>query len=195
VVAAIFITSSNHFTSQGVLVPSPEEAELPAAGHAGDLYSKLLGDLVAQEAIRKASIEQRGLAVITTAGGLISLLVALSALLLGKNSTATLGWEARGLLIAAIVAFIVAASLGLAANTPRWYEGLNTSDLDRMVAQHSWLADKDEAALLIAEEHVRELKVGRKLNNRKAAYLQRAIITEVIGVGLVAAAIVVALSA
>jgi len=148
---------------------------------------------VAQESARKASIEQRGLAVITTAGGLISLLVALSALLLGKNSAETLRWEARGLLIGAIAHFIVATSLGLGANAPRGYDALSLSDLDRIVAKHSGLAEKDEGAILIAREDVRQLKGARKLNNRKAIYVQRAIMAEVIGVGLVAAAVVFAL--
>lgn len=157
---------------------------------AGDVYGQILADLLISENTRKASIEQRGITVITTAGGLVSLLLALSALLLGSNSTAILAAGSRWLLIAAIVAFIVAAGFGLAANTPHEYSALSIDDLDRMIADYSWSADKEEAALLIAQRRVKELKISRILNNKKAKYVQRAIVAQVVGVGLVAASIV-----
>jgi hypothetical protein len=166
-----------------------------AAENAGKIYGRVVSDLLALETTRKASIEQRGIAVITTASGLVSLLIALSALLLGPNSSAaTLGSASRVLLIAAIVFFVVAAGLGVAANAPRTYGGLTFEDLDRLVRKHSWTGDRDEAALEIAREQVAELKIAVELNNRKARYIQWAITAEVMGVGLVAAAVVVALA-
>ncbi|MEQ1737439.1 MAG: hypothetical protein ABL886_13670, partial [Rhodoglobus sp.] len=51
---------------------------------AGDVYGPLLAEQLVVEMGHRASIEQRGLGV-TTTSGIISLLVALSALLLGRG--------------------------------------------------------------------------------------------------------------
>lgn len=160
---------------------------------AGNVYGELLANLLMLETTRKASIEQRGITVITSSGVLVSLLIALSALLIGPNSTSSFGVASRSLIIAAVVIFVVAASFGIMANAPRTYVGLGDEDFDRMVAKHSWSADEDEAAFLIAQQRVRELKTAIKINNRKGDYVQWAITAQVIGVGLVAAAIIVAL--
>jgi hypothetical protein len=160
---------------------------------AGDVYGDLIANLLTLETTRKASIEQRGITVITSSGVLVSLLIALSALLIGRNSETPLGAASRTLIVAAVVAFVVAAGFGIAANAPRTYEGLSDEDLDRIVAKHSWSASEEEAGLLVAQQRVRELKTAVKINNRKADYIQWAITAQVIGVGLVAAAIIVAL--
>jgi hypothetical protein len=162
---------------------------------AGDVYGDLIANLLTLETTRKASIEQRGITVITSSGVLVSLLIALSALLIGRNSETPLGVVSRSFIVAAVVAFVAAAGLGIAANTPRTYEGLSDEDLDRIVAKHSWSADEEEAALLVAQQRVQELKAAIKINNRKANYVQWAITGQVIGVGLVAAAIFAALTA
>ena len=125
-----------------------EEDTPQSTARAGEVYGKVLADLLTLETTRKASIEQRGITFITTSGGLVSLLVALSALLLGRDSSAPLGGSSRFLLIAAVIAFIVAASLGLAANAPRDYGGLSTEDLDRIIADRSWSGNKDGSPTL-----------------------------------------------
>ena len=56
---------------------------------AGEIYEPVLLALIAEEAARKASLEQRAVAVVTTSGLLVSLLVALSTLGFGKDSLAT----------------------------------------------------------------------------------------------------------
>jgi hypothetical protein len=163
----------------------------PTAGGAGDVYAHVISELLALETTRKASIEQRGIAVITTAGGLVSLLIALSALLLRDHGSGQLVYGSRVLIVVAIAGFIAAAGLGVAANAPRRYGGFTSEDLDRLVKKSAWLADRDEAALEVAREQVAELKIAVALNNRKATYVQWAITSEVIAVGIVAASIVV----
>jgi hypothetical protein len=170
---------------------SLDESEKGVRARAGEVYAELLADLLTAENTRKASIEQRGVTVITTAGTLVSLLVALSALLLGSGSRVAFPTGSRWLLIAAIAAFLVAAGFGLAANTPRAYSALSTADLDRIIADFSWSADKEEAVHLIATRRVAELKIAREKNQNKAKYVQKAIICQVIGVGLVAVSIVI----
>jgi hypothetical protein len=167
-----------------------DKADLPRAG---DVYGPLLAEQLVVEMGHKASLEQRGLAVITTSGVLVSLLVALSALVLGRDSAAFLTGATRALMIAAVIVFVVAAGLGLLVNRPGRYWGLGPDDLDRIAAEKMWMADKGEAALLVGQQRVVELRKSMTENDRKAQALQRAITAEVIGVTLVAGAIVVAL--
>ena len=108
---------------------APEQPE----PRAGSVDGPLLADALAAETAQKASIEQRGLAVITTSGVLVSLLVALSALLLGRDYE-FLHPGTKVLLILAVAAFVAAAGLGLATNAPRRYWGLSDEDLDRISA-------------------------------------------------------------
>jgi hypothetical protein len=164
--------------------------EKPPPG-AGTVYGPLLADALDAEMAQKASIEQRGLAVITTSGVLVSLLVALSALLLGKDYN-FLDAGTKTLLILAVAAFVAAAGLGLATNAPRRYWGLSEEDLERISAPDSWLGDADEAALVVAQQRAAELGHAKRANERKARLLLTALGVEVIGVGLVAAALVVA---
>jgi hypothetical protein len=159
--------------------------------HAGDVYGPLLTEKLIAEMGHKASIEQRGLAVITTSGVLVSLLVALSALALGKEPTQFLSGATRGLMIGAVVLFVIAAGLGLVVNRPGRYWGLAPEALDRIIAQ--WNGDEDEAAFVVGQQRVEELRSSMVANDRKAKALQRAIVAEVMGVALVAAAVVVAL--
>ena len=174
-------------------VDDGDELSMPSGG-AGDVYGEVISDLLALETTRKASIEQRGITVITTAGGLVSLLIALSALILRDHANGHLPSGSRVLLVAAVAAFVSAAALGVAANAPRTYGGFSIEDLDRLVQKSAWFADRQEAALEVAREQVEELKIAVALNNRKAAYVQWAIATEVIAVGMVAVAIVLDLA-
>jgi hypothetical protein len=155
------------------------------------VYGPLLTEKLLAEMGHKASIEQRGLAVITTSGVLVSLLVALSALVLGKEPIHFLSGATRGLMIGAVILFVIAAGLGLLVNRPRRYWGLAPDDLDRIVAQ--WMADEDEAAFVVGQQRVAELRNSMVANDRKAEALQRAIVAEVMGVAMVAAAVVVGL--
>jgi hypothetical protein len=172
------------------MAPDPQ----PDSGaRAGDIYGPLLADYLSAEVNHKTSIEQRGLAVITTSGVLVSLLVALSALVLGKDTTEFLNGPTRALLVAAVLVFVVAAGFGLAVNAPGRYWGLSDDDLERIVEVPSWNAEKEEAALLVGQQRVAELKRAVSANDNKAALLQRGIGAEVVGVALVAAAVTVAL--
>jgi hypothetical protein len=142
----------------------------------------------------KSSIEQRGLAVITTSGVLVSLLAALAALVIGRETRQFLGTETKTLIICALVSFIAAAALGLAANAPRRYWGLSDEDLDRVGTPDSWRADGEEAAQVVGMQRVAELRRAKTANDRKARLLQGAIAAEVLGVAAAAAAVVVALT-
>jgi hypothetical protein len=162
-----------------------------SARRAGDVYGQLFVTMLSEQSDRKSSIEQRALAVITTSGGLVSLLIALSALLLSKNATLHLNAGSRAVIITAVAAFVAAAILALIANTPRGYADFASEDVDRMMNEFDH-SEKD-ARWLVAQRRAEILKRAKKLNDGKAHLLQVAVATEVGGVALVALGVILTL--
>ena len=162
-------------------------------GRAGDFLGPLVSSMLNDAQSRKSSIEQRALAIISSAGVLVSLLIALAAFLLTAEEESGLGVIPRVLLAFAAVCFVVAAALGLWVNTPREHGGMDDEDLDRIVSQGMWHGDANEARQSVAERQIEELKVFVCKNNRKGRLVQYAVGVQVLGVALVAAAILWAL--
>jgi hypothetical protein len=80
------------------------------AGNAGlAIYCGLLRDELTAQDARKESFERRGLAVVTTAGALATLLFGLAALSL-TGQMHPLPRDSKELLVAAVVIFVVVAS-------------------------------------------------------------------------------------
>lgn len=161
------------------------------ARRAGDVYGPLMVTMLSEQAARKSSIEQRALAVITTSGALVSLLVALSALLLGKDAGLRLHAGPRAALVAAVVAFVAAAILALMANTPRAYRDFAPEDVDRMLAE--WDSGGEDALWLVSQAHADHLKRATEANEKKALLLQIAVGAEVGAVALIALGVVLTL--
>ena len=151
---------------------------------AGAVYGPLIASALSDESSRKASLEQRAVSVVTTSGVLVSLLAALTTLLLRNNPPRTLNVAPKALLICTLIMFVVAAVFALVANSPRDYRGFGDEDIDRMVLQ--WTGEKEEAVLLIADFQASLLKRTQRLNNHKAILVQWAIGLEVTAVGLLA---------
>src|SRR5690242_17153229 len=105
--------------------------------------------MLSEQSGRQSSIEQRALAVITTSGALVSFLVALSALLLGKNAALRLHAGPRAALVAAVVLFVAAAILALVANSPRTYLDFTPEDVDRMMEE--WDSSEEDARWLVSQ--------------------------------------------
>lgn len=162
------------------------DAKMPA--QAGTVYAAVIQSLLAEENARKASLEQRALAVITSSGGLITLILALAALLWGKDPSASLAATPRALLVTAVGVFVAAAAVALVANSPRTYWGFNDDDLDQMIA--GWRFDAEEAAEQVAALQAERVKRASAANQRKARQLQAAVILAMSGLTAVAAAII-----
>jgi hypothetical protein len=149
--------------------PAPEPGEEnPSPADVGVEYSKYAEALLAAQDGRKASLEQRGLAVITTSGTLVTLVFGLVAVLTKANSY-KLPHSAHGWIGAALIAFVIAAVLGLASNVPLNYGGADFDDEETLKAV--W---EDEA--VVARRRVTETRLGdyrqaQKRNGFKAGVL------------------------
>src|SRR5262245_48084668 len=90
-----------------------QTAESTSADTASVVLAPHISAMLADELARKSSIEQRALAIISSAGVLVSLLVALASFLLSQQEENSVGQGPRAFLAAAAVCFIVAATLAL----------------------------------------------------------------------------------
>jgi hypothetical protein len=88
---------------------------------AAEIYGDYVKALIESEDARKASLEQRGVGVVTTSSALATLLFALVGVVTAAKNFA-LPASAHGYLVVAIALFAAAVALGLLANVPLLYE-------------------------------------------------------------------------
>ena len=140
-----------------------------------------------------ASLEQRGLAIVGTAGGLVTLLFGLTALTLERDAV-TLPTSARALLVVALFLFVAAGLAALVTNIPMSYEGVTTEALRGAVANR-WDDTSAEAVRMTSLTRITVLESAKRKNNLKAVALFVGMVLEIVAVALVGAALVIALFA
>jgi len=156
------------------------------------VYTPLLEHQLEEETSRKTSLEQRGVAVITTSGVLVSLLFALAAVVTSAKNF-DLPDNARVLLVVTLVLFVLAAVGGIVANWPLSYHQVQTENLHRLISKENWNAPPGIAARRIAEAQVSILERARKLNLVKARALLAAMTTQILAVTALATAVAIIL--
>lgn len=154
----------------------------------GTLYSDYIAEQLESQERLKASLEQRGLSVITTSGVLVTLLFGLAALSTKEKQTFILPTTSKILLLIALVCFLVAIGAGLAANAPRQYEGVKVEPLIHAVKERA-LDTQSVAERNISLTRLKVLRVAKKRNQEKARLVFTAIAAEVGALLTVASAI------
>jgi hypothetical protein len=160
-----------------------DEASTPTAATAYGEYLK--DELTGQEA-RKSSFEQRGIAVVTTAGTLVTLLFGLAALSTTASKADRLASEEKEFLAIALVLFVASALLALATNFPLKYEGPEPADIQTHLEADETVA---QAQLEVAYTRLEILKVAQEKNTWKGNLLFAALLVEVAAVAFVGIAI------
>jgi len=151
------------------------------------VYASYVAAQVARQEERKGSFEQRGLAVITTSGVLVSLLFGLTAVLTGAADY-HLPDGSRGWILAALVCFVVAAIAGLLTNLPLKYSGV-TGDALKDVIEKRWGDSCTAAEREVALTELKVLRQAKKRNWLKGRSLVIAIGAEIIAVLCLAVAV------
>ena len=155
-------------------------SDLPRAGTGayGDL---LTHELAAQES-RKASFEQRGLAVVTTAGTLVTLLFGLTTLIskVGKHPY-QLTSEERIWLAFGLVLFLLAAAAALATNLPLPYQAVPAEEV-RARLKETPIRNEEAARRDIALTQIRLLADAKRKNTWKGWMLFAGMAFEVLAV-------------
>lgn len=148
-------------------------------------YDDLLRDELAAEDTRKASLEQRGLAVITTSGALVTLLFGLAVLSTSGKHPVHLSPVANGALGLALGFFVLAALAALFTNQPMDYKQASPKDIADLV-NAGVMASPNEARKDVAGARIDELSAARAKNGMKATVLAWALRFETIAVLAVA---------
>jgi nitrate reductase NapE component len=166
---------------------APNELRTELTGPDGRaIYAAYIKEQVDAQEARKLSLEQRGLAVITTSGVLVTLLFGLTALSVRRESTFVIPDPAAALLIAALVFFVVAALL--ITNLPRPYEGVTVGAL-RQAVKERWADSEAVASEMVALTRLKMLDSAKKNNDVKGRALVAAMACEILAVALVGGAV------
>jgi hypothetical protein len=163
----------------------PTEPDYPDS--AGPILAAVVREQLGQERSRKNSLEQRGIAVITSSGVLVALLLGIAGLA-GKDVIKHLPVHAMWLSLGALVFFTGAAILGLATN---WASEMNQPSIKQLTELVSdyWSVPATDAEQFVAESYLGSLKSYREQGNKKANCLVWALRLEVLAIGVLAVAV------
>lgn len=162
---------------QAVDDPSRQEATAKT-------YGEYIARILVEEDSRRSSIEQRGLAVVTTAGALTTVLFGIAALI-KPSSNRGIPHSAHGPLGLALIVLLGAGVCGLLTNFPRGYHKISTEDAEMIVKTDLFKKDAPiDARQRIAATYVKELRSARRNNGLKAGLLFAAMSLEVAGLGV-----------
>ncbi|MEU4574664.1 hypothetical protein [Nonomuraea sp. NPDC023979] len=152
-------------------------------------YHALLIDQLADERAKKNSFEQRGIAVISTSGTLVTITLGFVALAT-RTQTYVLGATVVVLLVVALAGLILAAVTGLVVNLPARLPVVDVDDLRT--------ADEggDDLETARTEHEILALVLTglRQVNRRRARILFAALLVEVTALTVMAAAVVAVLA-
>lgn len=151
-------------------------------------YGEFVKDELQAQDTRKASFEQRGLAVITTSGALVTLLFALAALSTKSAATFTLPNAARAWLAVALGLFLLSALAALRSNALFSYEAVVVKNIKERLHEKP-PRSADAAAKDIALTRLKALESAKSKNDTKGKALRWALRFEALAVGCVAVAV------
>jgi hypothetical protein len=162
-------------------------------GNEGEVYADYVKEQLAQEYDRRASLDTRLAAVVSTSGVLTTLLVGLSAFSRGTEAAkSSLGGAVLIAAILGVLAFVVAAVLAIIGSWLIPYvPGPDYASLEKIRTER-WADDSATSRNISTWYRAQAIKSLRSGNNRKAALVQKALIAQ--GVAVAALALAVGLS-
>jgi hypothetical protein len=166
-------------TPDPVPIPEPDPLRLLQ-----EVQLQVVGTQLDSERQRKQSLEQRGITIITSAGAIATLIFAVSAFVSKSTNTAKFVRAEALPIKLSIVAFLIAAVLGLGTNLPFRYGGLSArSLLEVYKQQRSEGADYIgfQESLIYANSEI--LRRTQRLNFYKSEILLTGFLFEIIGIG------------
>jgi Kef-type K+ transport system membrane component KefB len=153
----------------------------------GGTYAAFIEKELEDQRASKASIEQRGVAVVSTTGILVTLLFGFSAIARDSEKL-DVPSSAHLWFYLALAAFVIAASLALLANIPRKYQGPKPAVL-MAVIRTKWGDPSNIARRRVSSTRIAMIESYQQVNRWKAIALAFAIGSEVAAVLFLAVAI------
>jgi len=161
-------------SSTAGMTADPDGAAKPAGF---STYLAFIEAEAASQDARKASLEARGMGVITSAGTVVSLLFGLIAAITGATDY-SLPPSTHLWLFLSAATFLVAFLLGVGTNFPFPYQAPRVADLE-IIRQEHWTTSTDAAAAkAVAGVRLSMLKSAKRWNGWKARFLMGAFLAE-----------------
>lgn len=150
-------------------------------------YASFIKELLEAEEKRSSSMETRALAVITTSGTLVTLLLALAALV---TRVQTFHVPGAALLLAGISAgsFVAAAFCAMLSNAPRRAWGLQPDCL-KIELWERWADTDDDAVAKTTATRLAVWEQTHELTQRKARFVSAATAFQFVAVAVLAGAV------
>jgi hypothetical protein len=142
---------------------------------------------------RRKAFDARGVAVVTTAASLTTLLAAVGAFVSSRQGFKLPG-SAVVPLIVTLGSFVAAAVLGIAATWLTRYAVTPPATLGEMLTTR-WRTDEVDARNFVAVQDVKTIKSLRNGNNKKSWWLIAALVVQVVGLLALSVAVYLILSA
>lgn len=159
------------------------------ADQRGATYSAFTKKQLDAEYDRRASLDARGVALVTTSGVLATIVFAAAGFALGKDYVpSVLG---RGLIVSGLILFCGAALFGLLASALRSYDVAKRLHLEEMTRNSHWSDTEEEARRNTAAINTVTVTTLRKGNEEKATRLVIGLVFQLVAIGCLVAAVAV----
>jgi hypothetical protein len=168
-------------------LPPPDAAA--DEGHAGQLIADLIARELDAEQSATASLQARGLAVISSSGTLVTLLFGLSAVATTAQHF-KLPATAKPPLYVAAVLLVAAAVAGIATNAPRSSELTSLLRLRPLLEPPYWDYPAGPARQEVARTQLTVALAARAANRVRARFLFAGIILEIAGIASTMVAVI-----
>jgi hypothetical protein len=166
---------------------------LPFSDRGGSVVLDLITEQFELDQARKQSFEQRGLALVTTSGGFVTILFGLITIASRTGAGFVVPHSARVLVIAALALLFGAALCGIGAAFPLRFIVPEIPYLRGLLADEIWTGSGIKTSQRIAEGKLKMLKRSRKRTRFKGWALILGLLAEVAAVALLGAAVWVVL--
>jgi hypothetical protein len=144
----------------------------------GEVYADFVKAELEAERKRREALDSRGVSVVTTSSGLATAVFALGALVTGQKNFVpdkVTVWS----LLAGLALFAIAALCGMMANRTIPYEVTSPETLQEMRTGH-WTDDEVDARNIVVYRNIHTITTLRSGNNRKAWWVTRALVFQLL---------------
>lgn len=157
----------------------------------GLVYATFIESELKAEKERRASVEARGVSVITTSSGLVTLIAAVGAFVIRGDKFVLPGGGKVALLVA-VTAFAAAAGCGIVTNWSYKYAVASIADLEAMRTSQ-WVDDAVDSRSTTTLINVATIKSLRDSNERKVEWLRAGQIAQLFALVALSVAVICAL--
>jgi hypothetical protein len=155
---------------------------------AGTQLLELIRFQLDRESGLKQSLESRAIAVITASGTFVTLLLAFTAWRSQQRGPG-LTYATKALIVAGVASLLLATLFGIITNVPSLTGKIEADDLLQNIEGPLWDSQARDMQRKIARAQLKVLTSAQNQNKRKARFLTLSVCAQILGLSLIAAAV------